>query len=372
MKLLYVTDNGFSEHNGTFYYDAPNATHINHISEFFDEFVVVARKNPFEPKYSLCKENIHVNLVNKWDVARLYFLTRKLAKECDAVICYCNNGFFAAKAGKAANIPVIAYVGGDPFEALMCKGTLMSKILAYIARYLWRETNKMSDYSHYCHEWFFDKFPTKGKVLSCSGVNIIVDERAYDRRLTKISSMKGDKIKIGLIGHTKNKIKGIDRAIKAIGNLGEKYYLEVVGRGDYDNLMKLAVEYNCADRISFLGVKQPADVLGWLDTIDIYIQPSRSEGLPRATIEAMSRACPVVCSDTGALPAIINDSFVFKQQEDEKLAEMIAQISNIETMKEEALRNFNYSKNFEKSVRERKYSEFYGMIVEDIKNKQKR
>ena len=369
MKLLFVTDNGFTCKDGVFYYDTPNATHIAHLSKFFDEFVVVARNNPFEKKYIPVNANVKVNLVYKWNVLKLSLLTRKLAKECDAVICYCQNGYFAAKAGKAAKIPVIAYVGGDPFEALMCRKTLTGNILAYIARYMWRTTNKLSDYSHYCHEFFFKKFPTEGKTLFCSGVNIVTDKNTLENRLKKIDQSR-EKLILGLIGHTKNNIKGIDRAIKAIGSLGDRYYLEVIGRGDTKEYLELAEECGCIERVKFLGVKQPAEVLEWLDTIDIYVQPSRSEGLPRATIEAMSRACPVVCSNTGALPAIINNHFVFKQEDEDKMASLVLKISEIETMKKEAIANFEHSKEFEASVRERKYNEFYSMIVEDIKNNQ--
>lgn len=47
----------------------------------------------------------------------------------------------------------------------------------------------------------------------------------------------------------------------------------------------------------------PADqaVLDWLDEIDLYIQPSLTEGLPRAVIEAMDTGCIVYIIQAVAL-----------------------------------------------------------------------
>ena len=39
-----------------------------------------------------------------------------------------------------------------------------------------------------------------------------------------------------------------------------------------------------------------SSVFKWLDRIDVYLQPSFGEGLPRALIEAMSRGCPAIAS----------------------------------------------------------------------------
>ena len=369
MRLLFVTDNGFTEKDGKYYFDTPNATHISHLSKYFDEFVVVARKNPYEKKYKPVSNNIEVHLVNKWNVIKLSLLTKKLAKKCDAVIGYCNNGYFASKAGKAVGIPIIAYVGVDPYESLMCRRTFVGNVLAYVARHMWKVMAGLSDYCHYCHEIFYERYPTKGKVLSCSGVDIESDIYNLNNRIKKIEEKKDSKIILGLTGHTKNNLKGIDIAIRAIGRLGNNYYLEVVGRGDTKDLLSLARQCGCEKRVRFWGVKQPDEVLKWLDNIDIYIQPSRAEGLPRATIEAMSRACPVVCSDAGALSAIVDNRFVFKQNEEDKFFEMLREISNKEVMIQEAKKNFEESKKFEKNVRERKYAEFYSMIVDDIKKR---
>ena len=46
-------------------------------------------------------------------------------------------------------------------------------------------------------------------------------------------------------------------------------------------------------------------VLNWLDDIDIYVQPSFQEGLPRALVEAMSGGRPAFASTTGGIPELL-------------------------------------------------------------------
>jgi glycosyltransferase involved in cell wall biosynthesis len=49
-----------------------------------------------------------------------------------------------------------------------------------------------------------------------------------------------------------------------------------------------------------------------LDEIDIYIQPSRQEGLPRSLIEAMSRGCLCIGSEAGGIPELLESQYIHK------------------------------------------------------------
>ena len=44
-----------------------------------------------------------------------------------------------------------------------------------------------------------------------------------------------------------------------------------------------------------------------LDAADVFVLPSRQEGLPRAMIEAMARSLPCVGSDVGGISELIPD-----------------------------------------------------------------
>lgn len=65
------------------------------------------------------------------------------------------------------------------------------------------------------------------------------------------------------------------------------------------------------DCVSILGAKPHSEVFSWLDSIDIYVQPSFMEGLCRSIVEAMSRACPVICTNVGGNYELVSsDSFL--------------------------------------------------------------
>lgn len=194
--------------------------------------------------------------------------------------------------------------------------------------------------------------------------SIEINENNLTNRLNKNKDLNKEQIIIGLIGHTRNNLKGIGTAIKSLEHLPSNVEFQVVGRGEHQQYDKLADKLGVKDRVTFLGpLKAGEEIFAWLDNIDIYIQPSLIEGLPRATIEAMSRACPVISTNAGGLPSLIDKNFRIEYDDEIALSEKVLQlIENPKIMSEQSLKNYNKSKDFSKSEREAKYDAFYGQI----------
>lgn len=57
--------------------------------------------------------------------------------------------------------------------------------------------------------------------------------------------------------------------------------------------------------ITFVGYQDSTD--RFLSTIDVFVMPSLSEGLPMALLEAMACKKPIVASSVGGIPEVIND-----------------------------------------------------------------
>ena len=66
---------------------------------------------------------------------------------------------------------------------------------------------------------------------------------------------------------------------------------------------------------------------GWLDDIDIYLQPSFQEGLPRATIEAMSRGAACVGSTCGGIPELLPPERLHHPGDAARLAEIVRRLA---------------------------------------------
>lgn len=82
--------------------------------------------------------------------------------------------------------------------------------------------------------------------------------------------------------------------------------LAIAGRGaEESNLRALAAELGVANRLHLLGVVDGVDAL--LRAADLFVHPSRSEGLPLAVLEALAGGVPVVASRVGGIPEAVED-----------------------------------------------------------------
>lgn len=172
-----------------------------------------------------------------------------------------------------------------------------------------------------------NKYPSKAKInKGISDVILNIEKIKLDLDFYKKKNI--DNFKIGLIGSFNNEYKGIDCAIRAIHELkmlGFNTYLHILGTGClHDSYVSLATQLGVRDLISFDGsLAGGTAVFEWLDTLDIYIQPSKTEGLPRALLEAMSRGLPIVASNVGGIPELISSTWLIAPNDSTALAKKI-------------------------------------------------
>jgi len=92
----------------------------------------------------------------------------------------------------------------------------------------------------------------------------------------------------------------------------------------FEKLAGLLRESNGSDHIHFLGHRD--DIPGILKASDVFILPSRSEGMPAALIEAMAAGLPCVAAKVGGIPEVIThgeDGLLFERENAEQLAECV-------------------------------------------------
>lgn len=211
------------------------------------------------------------------------------------------------------------------------------------------------------------RYPCK-KMLGCSDVVLqCADDVILKRRLNKISEKRdGEIIRIGTAAFLDVKWKGQQNVIMALFNLKQRgvtnIHYEMIGTGRGYHLIKLVKKLGLEKQVKILGAYPHEQVFNWLDNIDIYIQPSYQEGLCRAIVEAISRACPVIASDAGGNYELINNDYIFPRGDYMKLASLIEKI--IHNCKNEAIRNFEHSKYYNRerldSLRNIFFKEFIG------------
>lgn len=209
-------------------------------------------------------------------------------------------------------------------------------------------------------------YPCTGISAAASNVEIErSSSKVLDRRLEKLAPVKYEEFVIGVIGSFNNKYKGIDVLIKAVVELKRKSVpvrLEVVGAGDEVNL---GISDEVRDYIVLHGSLGRDDILEWLERIDVYCQPSRTEGLPRALIEAMSRGCPAVATNVGGIPELLEDRYLCIPGDVDGLASLLMHVyEHGEERAAMALRNFEFSHAFSNDVLSAKRLEFWNAVAE--------
>lgn len=200
-------------------------------------------------------------------------------------------------------------------------------------------------------------------------------ERTYHElsfiRDTKWTSFD-EGFKIGLIGSLDSPHKGFDTAFKAISILkkqGLNIKFQILGPGNKEKWSRhiQGIE-ECVD---FCGILPPGkEVINWLSNIDIYIQPSVQEGLPRAILEAMSTGCPVVGSNAGGIPELLMKDVVHSKNDFLELAEIIKEIvSNKEKYLKLIDHSLNVSSKYRKNSLFEKRNYFWNKVYEMVNSR---
>ncbi|MCG5434122.1 glycosyltransferase family 4 protein [Mycobacterium sp. MYCO198283] len=101
--------------------------------------------------------------------------------------------------------------------------------------------------------------------------------------------------------------KGVDTAVRALPML-PGVTLVLAGDGpDRAELARLAQRLGVADRVEFLGFVPHDRVPQLLADADLFVMPSQYEELGTAIVEAMASGVPVVASNIGGIPQLVDD-----------------------------------------------------------------
>ena len=266
-------------------------------------------------------------------------------------------------------IPSFAEIMGCPWDSFWNHG-LKGKLIAPYMFLKMRNIVANVDYASYVTEKFLQKrYPCNKSYLSASNVLLKVNEDALNMRFKHVESLKKHTFNLMTTAAVDVRYKGQEYVIKAIPHLKNKginitYY--IVGDGDQSYLKSIASKYGVEKNIVFTGRKRIDDVFRLLDDVDIYIQPSLQEGLPRSVIEAMSRGCIVIGARTAGIPELIDDKYVVRKKSVSDIYKLIYEIDAYDkkTIMQIAKRNIEKSKEFEEEVLNKRRYKYY----QDVRN----
>jgi len=139
------------------------------------------------------------------------------------------------------------------------------------------------------------------------------DERsaARARLLAELGIAAGSEGKIALfVGRLeaqKDPILLVESVAAAVAN-GAALRLIVVGEGGLRGAaVQRAAELGIADRVHWAGYRGRDDMPSVMNAADVFLLPSRFEGMPISVLEALASGLPVVARSVGEIPLVVRD-----------------------------------------------------------------
>jgi len=221
-------------------------------------------------------------------------------------------GILGTLAAKDSKIPIV-YTEHLFTNTYVPHNKLIHVSQIYVFRHLSKYITKVIAVSKAVKNYLVDK-----KMFPADKIEVIyngIETRCSSKKLPRLNSgqvgagKKQNEVIIGSVG-TLTKIKGYKYLVEAIHEAmlqatGYKLQLELVGTGSDELELKAMVKkYHLENYIKFLGQKN--DIFEVMKNWDIYVQPSLSESFGLAAAEAMSMGIPVIASDVGGIPELVD------------------------------------------------------------------
>ena len=175
-----------------------------------------------------------------------------------------------------------------------------------------------------------------------------------------------------IISHVANAFTGYGKghltlmqAAKVVIEKGYNIEVWFIGDGplrkEFEDYAKnIGIENN----VKFLGRMPNGDaVREKIKESDIFIFPTKAEGLPRVVLEAMAEGLPVISSPVCGIPEIIENKYLIKFEDYLRYADVIIEvIEDCEDMTRVSDRNIEVSKRYRSSLLTEKRNGFYDKL----------
>ncbi len=172
------------------------------------------------------------------------------------------------------------------------------------------------------------------------------------------------------IGYMDSYRKGQDILIKVAKELqNRKYNFELTFVGDGNKkieFMELTKKLGLEKNINFIGkVKDKKEILEIIRNSHIFVFPTKSEGLPRTLIEAMSQSLPCLASSVDGIPELLEKDFLIDYDDIEGYVKKIIElINNWKLCISVGKKNYQKALDYRKDKLDVKRNEFYKKIYE--------
>ena len=243
---------------------------------------------------------------------------------------------------------------------------IVGKLLAPFMFLKMRRMVKKADYCVYVTQSFLqNRYPCNNKSVGISNVDIasVVSPKSY-------AGFDKNNITLMTAAALDVKYKGQEYVIKAMRVLRDKYQINtsyyLAGKGSDERLRRIAKQNGVSRNVIFCGMLSRDELFKKMGDVDIYIQPSLQEGLPRSLIEAMSQGCVCLGSNTAGIPELLDSNYTFKRRSASSLVDVLLRAIELGRFNEVSARNIQESKKYCSIILDRQRSDFYRQITDNV------
>ncbi len=172
------------------------------------------------------------------------------------------------------------------------------------------------------------------------------------------------------VGSLAQMYKGPDvliRAVQLLSKTGVAVHLTMIGDGRHrPELEHLVRSLSMQSHVTFLGeLPSGSSIRDQLDRASLFVLPSRTEGLPRALVEAMARGLPCIGTTVGGIPELLDAEDLVAPDDAEALAQKIHNtLNDPQRLSRMSTRNLAKAQEFRPAILAARNREFYEYLRE--------
>lgn len=145
-------------------------------------------------------------------------------------------------------------------------------------------------------------------IVPAEKVEIIENYSLYDEEAVRARLCKSNRFQVLFLGFIDRR-KGcydIPAVLQRVAENVSDVHFVLGGSGDEDAILNLIPE-RLRGNISFPGWVRGDEKLRLIDESDVFFLPSYNEGMPMAILDCMGRGMPIVSTDVGGIPKIVQE-----------------------------------------------------------------
>jgi len=345
MKLLIATDHTYLRYcNNVYDTYCFDRKFFDDYRKVFSQVEVICRMTEVKtlPQGALQSDGDDVRFSDIQNVHGMYWLLSSglkcrhqvdsVVKKADAVIARVPSelGWIAVNSARRAGKPYMTEIIGNPLEGLKAVGTgIHYHVIAHLQAFRLKKMVKKAVAVSYVSRL---DLPSLYPVISGTPYDYISSIRLDAKEISnpKVYIEAPKKIKIVFVASLLpyKRHKDLIYAFAQVLEHGIDGELHFAGNGIlYEELQKLCKTLSVHDRTIFHGhISDKHKLISLLDSSDLFIIPSATEGLPRVVIEAMARGLPVIGSNVGGIPELVRNNDLFKVGDTNGLTELILRV----------------------------------------------